>query len=562
MKNMFLFAAVFLIFSSCSDFKDSVVGTLGEKCYGNNACKEGLICQNGKCVNPDEAQNDDDADGKDYTDFGDTGDTGTDNDEMDDMDVGDTGNTGNTGDVDEISDADADVFDICSPNPCTGIENSDGICLSDTDTYSCGCDEGYEWNGTASTCVGIPDPCLNDPCVSSKPNSTCVSEKASGGELFTGNKACACNFGWVDNEAENECIMAWQSVSAGKDHTCGISQNGILYCWGSNFNGQLGNDESGESKEKLIPFKISSFSWISVSAGEAHTCGTDASDDLYCWGHNYYGQVGNGSSGDTPDILTPVLIGATDFSLLSTGRNHTCSIDNGGGLYCWGWNLEGQIGNNSKVDVHTPLNIQSTMNWDSVSSGNAHTCGITSENDLYCWGINYRGQLGDSTNDSALEPLLIGSDKWSDLSCGSEHSCGIKDGGNLYCWGMNTVGQLGDDSQTGRNSPVKVGMLEWKKISAGKDHTCAINTDDDLFCWGNNFHGALGLGLGVGDYFVPYQVMGSWIEISAGDGFTCGIKESGALYCWGANEFGQVGVGTSSNTYNSPQAVESFDDGS
>ncbi|HPA57575.1 MAG TPA: RCC1 domain-containing protein, partial [bacterium] len=265
MKKIFFAVTVFLMFSGCSDFKDSLIGTVGEKCFGNGTCKDGLICIEGKCAKDEEAENDDDSGNTgDTGDTGDTGNTGNTGDTGNSGDTGDSGNTGNTGDDDDVSnvetEVDEDVInDPCDPNPCSTVENSDNSCMpEDDEEYVCGCKPGFLWNDAEKKCDAIPDPCLEDPCAALE-NSFCVPEKTEDQQNFTGDHECRCNEGFDKGFiGTTECIPAFKSVSAGKDHACAIDYYDKLYCWGSNFNAQLGNSLTGTGDGNLekIPFKV------------------------------------------------------------------------------------------------------------------------------------------------------------------------------------------------------------------------------------------------------------------------------------------------------------------
>lgn len=553
MRTLFLILLI-LIVTACSDFADSVAGLEGEKCFGNGTCKDGLICEEGLCVKDGTAGNDNDS--------GDTGDT---------SDTGDTGNTGNTGDSGdsgntdadkddyddsdddseftewEKSDDDSDVSDPCDPNPCTGETNSNGDCTSVSDSYYCQCDEGFHWNYSSLDCETNPDPCIE---VSTCPeNGHCEPEKTEDDNYFTGNYECVCNAGFVFNDTETSCHPSYRSVSCGKDHVCAIDHWNKLYCWGSNFNGQLGGTTPvGAGQLEKVPTKVNDMNWLYVKAGEAHTCGITDGSDLYCWGYNFYGQIGNGENGSGQEESAPVLVSAS-YSYVSTGRNHTCAIKSDDKLYCWGWNLNGQLGSNDNNNYDYPLNIQSTYFWNNISAGYLHTCGIDANSKLFCWGENTNGQLGDSTNVIKNIPVQIGTDMWSKISCGEDHTCAVRSDNGLYCWGGNSDGQLGDNqTNTDRNAPYLVYTIA-KTVSSGAKHTCSISTGGALTCWGKNNYGQLGTG-DTQSKNSPYSVNGeSWIDVSAGNGFTCGIKSSGALYCWGVNEFGQIGINTVTGTY-------------
>ncbi len=171
-----------------------------------------------------------------------------------------------------------------------------------------------------------------------------------------------------------------------------------------------------------------------VSGGTSHTCGIDEGK-LYCWGSDYYGQIGNGAT--TGDIMTPLQIEtSSSWQAISAGSEHTCGID-GGKLYCWGRDYYDQIGNGATTnDVVTPLQIETSSSWQAISAGSSHTCGIDGGK-LYCWGSASFGKLGNGTTiGSVVTPLQIGtSATWQAISAGNHHTCGI-DGGKL------TVGEV------------------------------------------------------------------------------------------------------------------------
>jgi len=398
-------------------------------------------------------------------------------------------------------------------------------------------------------------------------DSTCVPEKTEDQQNFTGMHECVCNEGFDKSFIGSEiCVPAFKSVSTGKDHACAVDYYDKLYCWGSNFNAQLGNSLTGTGEGCLAehPFKVDDNSWTAVSAGEAHTCGLDAGNNLYCWGYNYYGQIGNNLSGEGQQEETPVLVYASAGLNFSAGRNHTCSIKTGD-LYCWGQNTSGQLGTGNYDNVNQPVNIASTIDWSFIEAGQNHTCGINDADDLYCWGMNAEGQLGDGSINMRNTVQHIGTDKWSSVSAGYNHTCGIKIGGTLLCWGGNGEGQLGDNgSNQNSNIPVAVDSMmvtSWKMVSAGSMHTCGISSDDKLYCWGKNNYGQLGNGT-IEPQNYPGELMGyGWADVSAGDGFTCAVKKSGSLHCWGLNEFGQLGIGPVTGYHSDMQVISVKEDG-
>jgi alpha-tubulin suppressor-like RCC1 family protein len=245
-------------------------------------------------------------------------------------------------------------------------------------------------------------------------------------------------------------ISDWVAVSAGDLHTCAVRKNGQVYCWGYNAYGQLGD---GTTSNRAIPTLVSGgfTDWIEVSSGGFHTCARRINGQLYCWGYNNYGQLGNGT---LTNQTVPALVagGFTDWVTVTTGLYHACAVRSSGALYCWGYNFFGQLGIGSTTNQNTP-SLVSGGSWRMVSGGEGHTCGLSSS--LYCWGNNSFGQIGDGTTQNRTTPTLVSGTFFS-ISSGGSHSCGTQSRGVLYCWGYNGYGQLGDGTTTNRLVPVMV----------------------------------------------------------------------------------------------------------
>jgi hypothetical protein len=136
--------------------------------------------------------------------------------------------------------------------------------------------------------------------------------------------------------------------------------------------------------------------YVQVSAGEGHSCGLTTGGDVFCWGQNVDGQLGDGSNNSSN---IPVLVtGGHEFASMSTGSFHTCGVTTAGEAYCWGENIDGQLGDNSNSPTNVPVVVFGGRTWDQVDGGEGHTCGVESLTaDVYCWGRNLLGQLGDGT---------------------------------------------------------------------------------------------------------------------------------------------------------------------
>jgi alpha-tubulin suppressor-like RCC1 family protein len=271
---------------------------------------------------------------------------------------------------------------------------------------------------------------------------------------------------------------SWLTVSAGSYHSCAIrnaASQGELWCWGWNFSGQLGDGTTtNRPDEVLVASGVST-----VSAGHNDTCAVYKNGTLWCWGYNAYGQLG---LGNTTSHSLPVQVGtASNWTHVSVGADHACAINSAGRLWCWGYNFDGEVGNGasgSGTNVLSPVPVGTSSGWTAVAVGGDHACAINAKQ-LLCWGLNANGQLGDGTTTNANVPRQVGAaTDWSAVGVGSDHSCGVRSG-QLWCWGYNASGQLGDGGTTEQHSPERVGTLaDWYQVDAGFGHTVASRTSN------------------------------------------------------------------------------------
>ena len=288
------------------------------------------------------------------------------------------------------------------------------------------------------------------------------------------------------------------SVAAGSEHTCAVVASGVK-CWGANFSGQLGD---GTNVNRNTPVNVSGlYGGVSlVAAGSEHTCVVVAGG-VRCWGANFSGQLGDGTNfnRNTPASV-PGLPGTV--VAIAAGSAHTCALTSDGSIWCWGANFSGQLGDGTNVNRNAPVHIAGLAgSVADVAAGSEHTCALNRGGGLACWGANFSGQLGDGTNAKRNAPTMIVhglSRGVSGVAAGSEHTCAVVSDG-VRCWGANFSGQLGDGTNVNRSEPVSFsrvagGMTE---VQAGSSHTCALSVSGAMACWGANFSGQLGDGTNV-----------------------------------------------------------------
>jgi alpha-tubulin suppressor-like RCC1 family protein len=193
------------------------------------------------------------------------------------------------------------------------------------------------------------------------------------------------------------------AVALGALHTCAIKTDGSLWCWGHNGFGQLGD---GTVTDRNTPVQIIPSGVSSVAAGYHYTCAIKTDSSLWCWGVNYGGNI---YSGNIPSQLIPsgaVFVEVGYGEEYGVVQDHLCTIKQDGSLWCWGWNYYGQLGDGTNTSRTTPVQIMSS-GVSSVSLGGLHTCAVKTDSSLWCWGSNYYGQLGDGTYTNRNTPVRV-----------------------------------------------------------------------------------------------------------------------------------------------------------
>jgi alpha-tubulin suppressor-like RCC1 family protein len=320
----------------------------------------------------------------------------------------------------------------------------------------------------------------------------------------------------------------YRRIAGGFYHACAFTLGSEAWCWGNNGDGRLGDGSS--ATQSLSPVPVLTAQVVdtvvgdtvvagqvrllvqALSAGEAHTCGIDLSQHVWCWGRNREGQLGKGA---TSDFFPPSPVGTNEvFKDVSVGGLHTCGITVGGAGRCWGYNVAGQLGDGSTASSALPVSVPGAFRTDPlvifhspdpdfplppgpfVAAGYDHSCAITVGGPTLCWGLNEYGQVGDGTTADRSSPATVaGGHAFAAITAGLRHTCALDTSGAAWCWGDNTYGELGDGTQTRSDTPVAVaGGLQFAYLKAGELSACGVTPAGVAYCWGDNEYGQLGDG--------------------------------------------------------------------
>ena len=355
------------------------------------------------------------------------------------------------------------------------------------------------------------------------------------------------------------------AISAGLSYTCAVTAAGAVACWGYNDSGQLGDGTDKSFHGRPVDVVGLNESITLVTASVDYSCAVTAGGGVKCWGSNFHGELGNGTT--TTSISTPPVnvVGLdAQVTTVAAGRSwHTCALTVAGGVKCWGYNNFGQLGDGSLGGVTNGGRAfpDYVVGMDSgvsdVRVGSVYTCALTSEGAVQCWGLNSSGQLGDGTNENSAVPVsVVGLESGAKaITAGDWHNCALMANDGVKCWGDNEFGQLGDgtagdgDEETNDNSSnialdvvgLNAGVVA---LDAGMWNTCALTDVGGVKCWGHNGYGQLGNGTTLNSA-TPVDVIGlddEVIAISAGGLHTCALMASGTVKCWGGGDL--LGDGT------------------
>jgi alpha-tubulin suppressor-like RCC1 family protein len=432
-----------------------------------------------------------------------------------------------------------------TPGDCQGLEcNGHGMGTVIVDRY----DTGDDFNAcTAELCSD------SGPTVQTLDGATC------------GEGTCA---GQV-------CLGRRLSMDSSFHHSCLVTDDGVVFCWGANESGQIGD---GTIENRSIPTRVPRIgpgglgAAVQVSVSHANTCVLLEGGQVACWGNDLAGQVGNRTSAAA--VLEPTLVEGVTATQIATGWGHTCALTEAGEVLCWGACLSGECGTPDVAGsiLLEPTPVQGIADVRLVVTTSHHTCALVG-GDVYCWGENRYGQLGRGTVSEDPNPVperVLGLPPAVVLAVSWSTTCAVTAAGTVWCWGDNQRGQLGadpdPDTPEWESSSVPVPVTDpdhptdgvlgaVSQVFAGAgSHLCATGSwrGREPLCWGGSEFGEIPIdgSTTLFETVVPRRTAfdPDTSVLALGENFSCAVVrlpgERPDIQCSGDNAFGETGTGT------------------
>jgi alpha-tubulin suppressor-like RCC1 family protein len=436
------------------------------------------------------------------------------------------------------------LLDVCLPAHCTnglfdpGLGEVKRDCGGPCGKCETSCTNAIDDDGDGSTDCHDPEcPSCPEECPAQCPASTPVCS----------NGAC----------------RGIKQVSAGGLHACAVIDDGTVRCWGNNRGRQLGDGTTVLQRTRPGAAVIGVTDVEQVAAGYEHSCAITRDGSVWCWGDNVNGQLGVAG-----DVGLPVRValegpaaevechGDPDFS-----SGFTCARMTSGKVYCWGANFNGQIGNGSLDTTPTPTPVTNLTDAVQIGFAAHSACAVRSTGSVVCWGFNGSSSLGTGSTELNLlvpEPVLGLTDA-RDVDGGLHYYCAITGGDDsVKCWGNNERGQIGPPVGGIVLPPFDTGVKAAKSVHAGWGSTCTLLQSGQVSCWGNNWLGQFGNGNNISSPTptTPAALAAAAQSLGYRWATGCALLQSGQVQCWGENFYGILGNGTAGLNSATPTFVD------
>ncbi len=372
-------------------------------------------------------------------------------------------------------------------------------------------------------------------------------------------------------------------IWGGGSESIALMSDGTVWTWGWNGYGILGNGQGlsmmnpSTAYDSDVPFQVlgpdgaGHLSGITaIAGGEHHNVALDANGDVWGWGWNYFGQLGNGIIcpgtfnaaiyATDCQSMTPIKIpGLANVKAIASRGYHTLALKNDGTVWAWGYNANGRLGDGTATDQHRPVPVGGLTGHGGVSTlsgGGDVSVALMADHTLMAWGRNLNGQVGNGVADSGdigqWTPTPVsqstGLTNVAQVATGWSHTVALAADGTVWTWGANDLGELGDGTTTSRSVPIHVsGLSHVIGVSAGDGSTVVVKDDGTVWAWGT-LRTESGGNLYANYAYGPTPVRVAGIDhatvVRARDWHVLALKVDGTVWAWGWNLKGQCGNGT------------------
>jgi RHS repeat-associated protein len=337
--------------------------------------------------------------------------------------------------------------------------------------------------------------------------------------------------------------MAVGVIAAGELFSFGLKSDGSVWSWGRNDRGQLGN---GTSTDSPTPAQVSKLAGVTaIAAGGRHSLGLRQDGTVISWG-DYASplQVTNLTG------VRAIAAGGYPFSLALKGD---------GTVRAWGFNVSGELGNGTTTDSPTPVQVSNLAGVTAIAAGGEHSLALTTDGSLWAWGANDSGQLGNGSTTNSTTPVQIGNlgGGVTAISAGRHHSLALKADNSVWAWGQNSSGELGNGTTTNSSTPVQViNLAGVTAVAAANSFSLALKADGTVWAWGYGYDGELGNGTRTWSS-TPVRVgnLTGVVAIATEYTHALALKSDGSVWSWGDNTWGELGNGTTGGDSLTPVQV-------
>ncbi|MGG1657973.1 S-layer homology domain-containing protein [Brevibacillus sp. NRS-1366] len=353
------------------------------------------------------------------------------------------------------------------------------------------------------------------------------------------------------------------TVIGGDGHSVALKSDGTVWTWGENGYGQLGIGTI--DKGSSVPVQVSNLSNVVAIAAEGgesflktgHTVALKSDGTVWTWGNNEHGQLGIGTidKGSSVPVQVPNM---SDVVAIAAGSLHTLALKSNGTVWTWGYNYYGQLGNGTTGGSSVPVHVSNLSGVIAISAQYLQSAALRSDGTVWTWGSNFYGQLGyDTKREINPTPKQVPKVKGIvSIAQGQLFTVALASNGTVWTWGLNLLASLGNGTsgqQTEFFDPQKVvynmnpnrELNSVVSISAGQGHALALLSDGTVWGWGDNRYGQLG----TGDFnnrplATKLDLNGIFVAVGTGKFHSLAIKNDGTIWSWGQNGSYRLGYKT------------------